>query len=251
VKSSPAVADGIVYFGSFDNSLYALDARTGAMVWKYATGGYVYSSPVVANGIVYFGSNDNSCYALNASDGRFRVKLTHREVLSSPAVNGDTVYFASQRYLVVMDGKARNWPMEKPIRYWWSRLYLARIVPPPPGMTGLLWATRLSYNNTNTSPVYADGYIYTTGDNHVYQIETETYKITWTFTTGGYMAASPCLASGVVYAGSQDGKLYALDAGSGEKIWDFNTGGPIQGAPTYAKGIVYVATENGTLYAVK
>jgi PQQ enzyme repeat len=46
--SSPAVANGVVYVGSGD--VYALNARTGAKLWTYATGSYVWSSPAVVNG---------------------------------------------------------------------------------------------------------------------------------------------------------------------------------------------------------
>ena len=56
--SSPAVANGVVYFGSWwsDNSVYALDASTGAVLWKYTTGDAIDSSPAVANGMVYIAS---------------------------------------------------------------------------------------------------------------------------------------------------------------------------------------------------
>ena len=39
VISTPAVADGRVYFGSFDSNVYALDASSGALVWKFTTAG--------------------------------------------------------------------------------------------------------------------------------------------------------------------------------------------------------------------
>ena len=67
--SSPAVANGVVYVGSGDYNVYALDAATGAKLWSYHTGGAVYSSPTVANGVVYVGSYDYNVYALNAATG--------------------------------------------------------------------------------------------------------------------------------------------------------------------------------------
>ena len=50
VDSSPAVANGVVYFGSFDHKLYALNAKTGVTLWSYATGYIVESSPAVRMG---------------------------------------------------------------------------------------------------------------------------------------------------------------------------------------------------------
>jgi serine/threonine protein kinase len=39
VRSSPTVAEGILYVGAYDNNLYALDAKKGQFIWKYATEG--------------------------------------------------------------------------------------------------------------------------------------------------------------------------------------------------------------------
>jgi outer membrane protein assembly factor BamB len=45
--------------------LYALDASTGAELWSYATSNGVISGPALENGVVYFGSFDDDVYALN------------------------------------------------------------------------------------------------------------------------------------------------------------------------------------------
>jgi outer membrane protein assembly factor BamB len=63
VTSSPAEADGIMYVGSQDDKIYALNATTGATLWTGTTGAPVDSSPAVANGIVYVGSEDDKVYA--------------------------------------------------------------------------------------------------------------------------------------------------------------------------------------------
>ena len=39
VESSPAVVNGVVYVGSWDHNVYALNASTGAKLWSYTTGG--------------------------------------------------------------------------------------------------------------------------------------------------------------------------------------------------------------------
>ena len=73
-QSSPAVVNGVVYIGSRDDNLYALNASTGAKLWSFTTGGEVIASPAVANGVVYIGSynqntNDGTMYALDARTG--------------------------------------------------------------------------------------------------------------------------------------------------------------------------------------
>jgi outer membrane protein assembly factor BamB len=53
----------VVYVGSDDYNVYALNAKTGAKLWSYTTGAFVASSPAVANGVVYVGSYDGKAYA--------------------------------------------------------------------------------------------------------------------------------------------------------------------------------------------
>src|SRR3954470_1857551 len=72
VMASPAIADGVVFVGSSDGLLYALDEETGALRWKVETGGPVVSSATVTKGVVYFGSYDGNVYALAADTGAVR-----------------------------------------------------------------------------------------------------------------------------------------------------------------------------------
>jgi len=62
--SSPAVADGKVYFGLDNNYVYALDAFTGDIIWSYKTEGAVQSSPAISDGLLFVGSNDGNLYAI-------------------------------------------------------------------------------------------------------------------------------------------------------------------------------------------
>lgn len=73
VYNSPAVSGGVVYVGSSDGYVYALDASTGSLKWKYETGGEIYSSPAVSSGVVYAGSKDGYVYAFaSASNSKAR-----------------------------------------------------------------------------------------------------------------------------------------------------------------------------------
>ena len=96
--SSPAVANGVVYVGSVepDGSLYAINANTGTLRWRYTTGDDFISSPAVANGVVYVGCDDHNLYALNASTGTLLWNHTMGYyVESSPTVANGVVYVGS------------------------------------------------------------------------------------------------------------------------------------------------------------
>ena len=64
----PTAVAGVVYVGSHDDWVYALDAATSELRWRYQTGDEIRSSPTVSDGIVYVGSRDGHVYALRASE---------------------------------------------------------------------------------------------------------------------------------------------------------------------------------------
>ncbi|MDP7012091.1 MAG: PQQ-binding-like beta-propeller repeat protein, partial [Verrucomicrobiota bacterium] len=142
VFSSPAIgADGTLYVrfqrwigvdGEIQEpiaqddpqKLYAVDGKSGAKKWEFATGGEggvdlpTGSSPVIGpDGTVYIGSIDKKLYAV---DGRSGVKkwefATGGEVISSAAIGDDgTVYIGSRdKKVYALDGKsgARKWELE-------------------------------------------------------------------------------------------------------------------------------------------
>jgi eukaryotic-like serine/threonine-protein kinase len=95
-NSSPAVANGVVYFGLVEK-VYALNASTGSLLWTFST--LTSSSPAVANGVVYIGGgNDNNgeVYALNAKTGAELWSYTTTGNLTwSPVVVNGIVYASS------------------------------------------------------------------------------------------------------------------------------------------------------------
>ena len=57
--SSPAVGDGpggkpTVFIGSYDGTFYAIDARSGAVRWRYGGGSKISGGPTLLGDIVYF-----------------------------------------------------------------------------------------------------------------------------------------------------------------------------------------------------
>jgi len=90
--ASVAATEELVLAGSRDKCVHALDRRSGAPKWVFATGGKVDSSPVVAGKRVYFGSNDGKLYVLDWATGKQvqAVELGKKGgIVASPAVSGN------------------------------------------------------------------------------------------------------------------------------------------------------------------
>jgi hypothetical protein len=91
--SSVVGPDGTVYFGSYQNTLYAVTAD-GQLKWSFLNSRAAYvpfiSTPVVrADGTVYVGADDGNLYAVTA-DGQLKWKYTTAgPVRSSPALSTD------------------------------------------------------------------------------------------------------------------------------------------------------------------
>jgi outer membrane protein assembly factor BamB len=96
VQSSPAVDQGVVFVGARDGFVYAIDAATGTLKWRFDHHiSWINSSPAVAGDVVYDGSSDaHMVQALDAATGRELWRLgTDVPVWSSPAVTDSQVYF--------------------------------------------------------------------------------------------------------------------------------------------------------------
>ena len=68
LQGFPLAIDGVLYYSSPYNQIYALDGATGKKKWSFTTGGFVLSSPVIGrDGTVYVGSHDGKIYAFEGS----------------------------------------------------------------------------------------------------------------------------------------------------------------------------------------
>ena len=117
--SSPALWGGAVYFGSGDGNVYALDAATGTLKWRFHTGDVVHASPAISDGTLFIGSWDSYFYALDAASGkekwRFKTGEDHNiynqvGIQSSAAVMDGMVYAVaairtSMRWMLVPERK--------------------------------------------------------------------------------------------------------------------------------------------------
>lgn len=88
--SEPAVARDRVFVGSTDNFLYALDADSGKLEWRWRSGGDVIGAAIGDEDVVYFASLDNILRAVNRGNGnqRWKEEITKRPALPPRTFGG-------------------------------------------------------------------------------------------------------------------------------------------------------------------
>jgi outer membrane protein assembly factor BamB len=282
VCSSPAVFNGILYIGSGDWNVYALNAATGALIWNYTTNAPVYSSPAVADGKVYVGTGDTYTYTRNGIPGIYWIggiyclnALTGSviwsnttlgfPVESSPAVDNGMVFIggcdtssSGNVYAYNANTGATVWSC--PTGGW------VKSSPAVSGgvvfvgsngtndvyalneFTGSVVWTRALGGPVVSSPAVANGMVYVgvcTMSNTVYALNEFTGATIWYYNTGSWVESSPAVFGGVVFVGCDNWYVYALDASTGAFIWRFYTVGIVTSSPAVADGKVYVGSWNG------
>ena len=68
IVSAANYADGLLVFGSYDNSIYAVHAEDGSLAWRIQTEGYVNGTPAIVDGQVISVGCDGS--AGSSASGR-------------------------------------------------------------------------------------------------------------------------------------------------------------------------------------
>ena len=241
--SSPAVASGVVYVGSFDGNVYAFNATNGVKLWSYPAGDLVSSSPAVADGIVYIGLSDGNLVALNGKTGEEVWKHHTMGGVGSPIVQEGVVFAVSSVFI--------------PIFTFNSDVYALNATD---GKN--LWD--YSTNNSAAFPTLVDETLYIGVGSNVSALSSVNGSLLWSNSlvkqTGlGALLKPTAVLDNVLYVGSSDGGVCALKTNNGEKIWNQSLGnlsqislGAVNGvtSPAAANGVVYIASNDDNLYAL-
>lgn len=285
IWSTPTLSDGVIYFGSDDGSLYALDTETHQPVWKFAAGGIIRSRPAILEGVVYASSDDGVLHALDISTGaeKWQASIGSAHVRtggpydtgsaydyrqSSPTVADGVIYVGSgtgELFAIEAASGKQLWSFQAP-----SRIRSAAAV--AEGMVyigdsnGQLHALDAKtgaeiWNQPGCdvpSPAVAGGSVFCggRGTHEVHARDAATGELKWKFPIGySWVDSSPVIVEDSLYIGSSDAsKLFAVNASTGELKWSFPTKGYAWCTPTFADGTVYIGSYNmgvdGRFYAV-
>jgi len=211
VETPPLLAGGRVYFGSWDSRIYAVDARTGRLEWRFATGGRVKGGVAFAGGTIFAGSYDGRLYALDARTGRLRWAAGEGSLgglYATPSVAHGRVFVGSTN----------------------GRVYAFA------ASTGrLLWSLRTG--SYVYSPVALSGGAAFIGsyDHRFYALSQATGRIRWTFDAHAPISGAPTVLDGLVYfstcgscsdyeSNPRARRTFALDVRTGRVVWRFADG---------------------------
>lgn len=103
-KFSPLAYDGMVFFCSYNNNVYAYNAKTGKPHWTFTAEGPIKTSPCASNGKLMFGADDWKVYCLDTKTGKLNWKYFANADMTSPqASNGKTFFSTTDGTLFCID----------------------------------------------------------------------------------------------------------------------------------------------------
>ena len=270
VNAAPAVAGGVVYVGSDDHRVYALDAATGSELWSFASGDAVNATPTVADGVMYVGSDDAYIYALDAATGtmlwsydsgarvRNTLAVSDGRLYASTLVNGETrasALDASSGELLWTAQVPHAFDSESAPTVAGDMVYVPGaeygVFHALDAATGEVAWTAAVGSYVESAPTVREGVVFLTMVNEAYALDEMTGAVIWSYGTERYPARDfPALVVNGVYYLAPDNYLHALDATTGALLWTYQADGPINAAPVVAGGAVFAATEAGQIFAV-
>lgn len=214
LTASPVIADGILYIGSSDGRLYALDAKKWDIKWVFNAGSAIRFSAAIWGGRVYFSTRDNKFFALNAKTGD-----------------------------LLWDFKTKTWMDSSPIVYN-GTVYTGAF----PSKIYMLDAITGQSKSERQRTVTINGIKYGCENAEFRPIQPQHNAEHWRSYTDG-SESFPVIANGYAYIGARNGKLQAIDITAKTEVWSYQTEGSINAAPAISDGVLYAAATDGYIYA--
>lgn len=270
VEAPPLVHDGGVYIGGTDGFLYALDARTGELRWRYETEGEINGaanhakSPDGQDDWILVGSWDNRLHCVSAATGKaVWVYETDNYVNGTPAIgDGKAVFGGCDGLLHVIsiaDGVAQT-TVEVGAYVIGSVSFDGRdaflghhgnaFVCVDTVAGEIRWEYRQRQFPFAGSGAVTDKFVIFGGrDKRVHCVKRATGEAVWDFRARGHIDSSPVVVEDKIIVGSNDGRLYLLSLAEGNLLWSYEIGQAVTASPAVADGMLIIGSHDGRMYA--
>jgi len=255
------VDHNVIYVGSHDRHVAAIDANTGQAQWKTNINAPAWFAPVVGETLVYVATPQGAIYALDKNSGAVRWRTTTTPgPPSGPPVRAGNQLFISAAGGTLFSLNATTGQPE------WSAQIGAPISSPCAvgdtlfftSQSGDLHAFDLRALDTRWKlpigaslrpPVHEQGTLYVASQK-MCAIDLTAGKIKWQFAPEAAACSAPVVTPTLVCCGASNGYVYALDKTTGAvkwKFWLLSGGAPP--SVSVAEGVLYASTLGGQIYA--
>lgn len=264
IRGSATYHDGILFVGSYDTNLYALNAETGDFIWKYPTDGGVVTKPVVFDNNVYFGSEDGLLHVVSLHSGRITwTYYTDMPIRSSPVITEMHVFFGSddgnlhvvnaangRRVLLIDAGSPiRSSPViHNEFVYFgaesgdfWCTDFRGNVK----------WRTKAKRAITGSAYIDEDIVYYNSMDATLYSLDAKSGWVIWRYRLGKGSISTPTGVDHYIFTGSIDHNIYAIDKRTGKEVWRYTTEHQVTGSPVIYKDSLYCGSVDGNLYCLE
>jgi outer membrane protein assembly factor BamB len=217
-----------VVFGSYDNYLYCVDAKDGALINQFESGNYLNGAVALQNNHVIFGGCDAWFRIINCETGVSTDSLMVDDYIpSSPAIWGDDCY--------VGDYSGNIYE----IRLGKGKIVSHKKIKEP-----------ASDNASFASvPAVSAKSLFVLSDRHLTSIDRKDGSVNWEYMLKGSAGeSSPVVCRDKVLVCTKTGIVTILDANTGKLEWEYDTGESITGSPAVIEGHFMILTEKGTLF---
>jgi eukaryotic-like serine/threonine-protein kinase len=264
VRGSLTCAKSVVYCGSYDNNLYALNADTGEFIWKYASAGGIVSRPAIYDNTLFVGSEDNRLHVINPRTGKIAWSYaTEGPVRSSPYGADGHIFIGSDDgyiHAVNVVNARRIWKIDcgAPIR---STPILSNgllMFGTEAGdfltleLTGnFKWRFKAKRAITGSAVVDRGVVFFTSVDATLYALDANSGWVLWRYRLGKASISTPCLAEDYIFTGAADGDIYCIDVRSAKEVWRFKTEHQVTGSPLIHNDALYCGSVDGHLYCLE
>jgi len=272
IKSSPVINEGLVFIGSADANVYAIDLENGHKVWAYPTGDAVEAVPCVVDGCVFVGSSDNFLYALDAKTGSLKWKYeTDGQILG--AANWTRAPDGRRTWILVgsYDNKLHCVDSANGQVMWTYETDSYINGSPAAGegivafggcdamihIVSLTDGSKIKHIDTDSfiaaSAAIFEGRVYAGNYDGVFiSADIATGKIAWKYTGSDYpFFSSPAVNRNIVVFGGRDNRLHCVGRDDGKPVWTFKTLGEVDSSPVICGDKVVVGSEDGRLYMIR
>ncbi len=264
IRGTPAISQGLLYIGSYDNNLYGLNAADGKFQWKYPTDGGVVTRPVVYDGNIYFGSEDKRLHVISARAGKVVwTYYTNGPIRSSPRIAEGHIFFGSDDnfiHAVNLTTGRMAWRFET-ADYVRSTPFVARELVYTGCESGdyyavdfrgeLKWRFHAKRSITSSTVGTEQALYFTSLDSTLYALDPRNGWVLWRFRLGKASISTPCIMDDLIFVGASDGFIYAIETRSAKEVWRFRTEHQVNSSPVVYKDSLYCGSVDGNLYCLE